>query len=605
VWPAGLALLALLLAGCSGSPMAHRGPEPQWIDAGPAEPGAVPAAAIGQLGKLATDASLDFRANRDGCDFAGDLANNRCSAEGNSARLEPNWQPESPNSLDNAAYCLYRLRLYQTLESATLTIEWDGAAPATDTCWIGLPDWQRMCWTWQLLGETSAIDLAEPARYANAENQCYAAVVVLADTALRLASIGFGDIDPPEPPAEYNLFDPLYDHNAYLVDMEGNLVHSWTTTRLPATCSYLLENGQLLRPGNDPEAQFHGAGCGGVIEKLDWDSNVVWSFTLSSATQVMHHDIEPLPNGNILAIVWERKTREELLQAGRRPALIPFGNSMILDSIIEIEPAPVGGKIIWEWHLWDHLVQQFDPAKDNYGVINEHPELVDFNYPDQRLEDYSHFNALAYNAELDQIAVTASLLNEIWIIDHSTTIQEAAGHAGGNGGRGGDLLYRWGNPEAYGAGLVADRRLFGGHNVHWIPAGAPGAGHLLVFNNGSGRPDGDYSSVDEIETPLEPDGTYFLDVGQAYGPAEVTWSYMSASPADFYSWYISGAQRLPSGNTVVCSGAEGWFFEITPLGEVVWEYTNPYTLLGSYAVFRMTRLYGDYAGLASLPPVSD
>jgi hypothetical protein len=605
-WPEfalwALASLLLFLGGCAGSAVEQQMLERQKPAVSPLALAGSTAELLPPVIKLAGDTSGDFAANRDGSEFAADLPNNRCTVAGSNALLEPNWQPESPNERDNAAFCLYRLRLYQTLDSATLTIEWDGEAPVTDTCWIGLPDWQRMCWTWQLLDESSAISLAEPARHANAEDQCYAAVMVLAAASLQLARIGFGDIDPPEPPAQYNLFDPLYDHSAYLVDMEGNLVHSWTTTRLPATCSYLLANGHLLRPGSVTNPAFHGAGSGGIIEELDWDSNVVWSYTLSSDTVLMHHDIEPLPNGNILAIAWERKTKAEMVSAGRRPDLIPF-TSCIIDAIFEIQPAATGGgEIVWEWHLWDHLIQEYSPDSANFGAVAEHPELVDFNFPQAMSEDFSHFNAVAYNAELDQIAVTASLFDEIWIIDHGTTTPEAASHSGGACGRGGDLLYRWGNPAAYQAGASTDQRLFGGHNVQWIAPNMPGAGNLLVFNNGMGRPGGNFSSVDEIITPLEPDGTYGLEEGQAYDPLDPSWRFVHDPPKDFFSWYISGAQRLPSGNTVICSGADGWFFEVTPAGELVWEYQNPYTLQGGYAVFRMTRLYGDYAGLASLLP---
>jgi hypothetical protein len=321
----------------------------------------------------------------------------------------------------------------------------------------------------------------------------------------------------------------------------------------------------------------------------------------------MHHDIEPMPNGNILAIVWERKTEVEAIEAGRHPDLIPHFNARVdIDALIEIQPNPEGGgNIVWEWHLWDHLVQDYDPEQDNYGDIAESPELADFNFPPSRTSDYSHFNGVDYNAELDQIAVTASSLSEIWIIDHSTTTEEAASHEGGNCDRGGDLIYRWGNPEAYGVGTGDEQMLFGGHNVTWIPADLPGAGHLLVFNNGVGRPEGTYSSIDELSPPLEPAGTYLRVEGEPFGPQELAWSYVDDPPGRFYSWYISGAQRLPNGNTVICSGAGGEFFEVTPAGETIWEYTNPYTLYGGYAVFRVTRLFGDNPGLSALLPADE
>ena len=187
------------------------------------------------------------------------------------------------------------------------------------------------------------------------------------------------------------------------------------------------------------------------------------------------------------------------------------------DSLVEIKPTgKTTGEVVWEWHLWDHLVQDFDKSKANFGNVAEHPELVNINYGEDELPsviaatarrktsprrmatpaanrppridpDFTHFNGVAYNPDLDQIAVSVWAFSEFWIIDHGTTTAQAAGHTGGRRGRGGDLLYRWGNPRAYRAGTKADRKLFRQHNAHWIPRGLPGAGHLLLFNNGGER----------------------------------------------------------------------------------------------------------------------
>jgi hypothetical protein len=159
------------------------------------------------------------------------------------------------------------------------------------------------------------------------------------------------------------------------------------------------------------------------------------------------------------------------------------------------------------------------------------------------------------------------------VIDHSTTTEEAAGHAGGNSGKGGDLLYRWGNPQAYRAGISSDKKLFSQHDASWIKKGYPGKGNILVFNNGVGR---GYSSVDEFSPPVNEDGEYYLESGKAYGPETQAWTYTTNPPDIFYAGYLSGAQRLVDGNTIICNGDAGEIFEVTQDGEKVWQYNNPY-----------------------------
>jgi hypothetical protein len=246
------------------------------------------------------------------------------------------------------------------------------------------------------------------------------------------------------------------------------------------------------------------------------------------------------------------------------------------DHVIEVKPTgPTTGDIVWEWHLWDHLIQDFDPRQNNYGVVTDHPELVDINFGKENM-DWNHINSIDYNEEFDQIILSSYGQDEIWIIDHSTTTEEAAGHTGGNSGKGGDILYRWGNPQAYRAGDLNDKKLFGQHDAQWIESGCPGEGNILVFNNGENRPNGKYSSIDEIVPPVDANGSYFYTPGNAYGPEEPIWIYTAENPTDFYSYRLSGAHRIPNGNTLVCDGPHGYFFEVTLDKELVWEYTNPY-----------------------------
>ena len=376
------------------------------------------------------------------------------------------------------------------------------------------------------------------------------------------------------------LFTPIRSTSTYLMNAAGETLYTWESNYTPGQSVYLLENGNLLRTGSVKSSVFSAGGVGGIVEEIAPDSTVVWSYQYANDQVQQHHDIEELPNGNILMVAWEYKSQTEAINAGRSPDLIKEG-AIWADHIIEVDPST--NSIVWEWHIWDHLIQDYDSTKENYGVIADSPELIDLNFANRRASaDWNHTNSIDYNAELDQILVSVHGFSEIWIIDHSTSTQEAAGSAG-------DLLYRWGNPQAYDAGTAADQQLYSQHDAQWIPAGHPGAGNILVFNNGDKR-ERAYSSVDEIVTPLNANGSYTL-TGSTYAPEAATWTYVADTPSDFYADHISGAQRLPNGNTLICSGTDGLFFEVTPAGEILWQYDY-----GS-EVFRITRYEADYAGL--------
>ncbi|HEV3119655.1 MAG TPA: aryl-sulfate sulfotransferase [Gemmataceae bacterium] len=418
---------------------------------------------------------------------------------------------------------------------------------------------------------------------------------------------------PPEPVNDpralrgYTLFAPLESKETYLIDMEGRVVHSWQTDSTPGMDARLLENGHLLRPetvgGFRPE---FSPGAGGRVQELAWDGKVVWDFTWHGKNQIAHHDVCKLPNGNVLMIVSERKYSKEALAAGRKPELLGAGY-LLPDCVVEVKPTgATTGAVVWEWHLWDHLVQDHAPERANYGNVAAHPELIDVNFGEgamidlggndddaikklqslgyvgasppgkKLLRDWTHTNSVAYHAALDQVMLSVSGFSEIWIIDHSTTTAQAVGHRGGRYGKGGDLLYRWGNPQAYRAGAAVAQQLGRQHDAHWIPRGLPGEGHVLLFNNGRGRPgpDGRYSSVDEIVLPVDREGHYTLKPGAAYGPDKPVWSYSAPRKSDLFAPIMSSAQRLSNGNTLVCSG-RGIIFEVTADKQTVWSYVNP------------------------------
>ncbi len=367
------------------------------------------------------------------------------------------------------------------------------------------------------------------------------------------------------------LISPANSSSSFLIDMDGNTVKTWHGARPVALTAYMLPDESLLRPCQVFGGSFSGGGAGGRIQLISANDQVVWDFTYATSSYQQHHDVCPMPNGNVLLIAWERRSRTEAIAAGRQY----ISGDMWPTLIVEVEPVgATGGNIVWEWHFWDHLIQDVDPSKPSYGVIADHPELLDINYGSVMGGDWVHANAIDYHPELDQIVFSSHYMSEVYIIDHSTTTAEAAGHTGGRSGMGGDLLYRWGNPRVYDRGTTSDQRFYVVHGVNWIDAGLPGAGNLLAFNNGD-RPgsSSDYSSVEEVVPPLNTDGTYTIESGRPYGPSAPTWSFSATTW--FYSDHLAGAYRLPNGNTIVAEATSGYMFEVTQAGVIVWEYDYP------------------------------
>ena len=391
----------------------------------------------------------------------------------------------------------------------------------------------------------------------------------------------------------YTLF--TNSRTTHLIDNCGFQVNSWESDFNPGLGVYLLPNGNLLRTGRVSGA-FNGGGVGGQFELISWDGDVLWSYTFADETRHSHHDIEPLPNGNFLTLAWTPMTGDEAVAAGRS-----YNNDLWIEKIYEIKIVGEDDiEIVWEWSTADHLVQDKFDDRPNFGVVSENPGKIDFNYlpPDDGLDrDWMHFNAIDYNEELDQIAVSSRDMSEIYIIDHSTTTSEAATSFGGNSDRGGDILYRYGNPQVYGRGSAKDQVLFNQHNIEWINDDYENGGSLSVFNNRWGA---DRSRVERWTAPMI-GNDYYLEPNQPYGPQLPDWTYDSEG---FYSSRISGVQFLENGNALICSGGNGHFFEVTEAGDIVWDYINPMRTsqgpatqglpINQNSVFRALRYSPDY-----------
>jgi hypothetical protein len=398
----------------------------------------------------------------------------------------------------------------------------------------------------------------------------------------------------------YILYCPMWSTTTYLITQEGKVAHTWgNSIYQDSQSTYLLENGNLVRASLVTTSSFITGGYQGRVEIFDWNDSQLWNFQYSTFDYCSHHDIQPLPNGNILLIAWERLTKNEAINAGRNPNKIP-GEYFWSDYIVEVEPIGNSeGIVVWEWHAWDHLIQDFDEAKENYGSVADNPELIDINSGGSGT-DWLHTNSIDYNSELDQILLSVHNFNEIWIIDHSTTIEEAANHTGGNSGKGGDILYRWGNPQSYNRGGPRDQKYFGQHGAIWVKSGYPGEGNILVFNNGAGESER-YSTVDEIIPPINESGLYEYIENQAYEPEEQIWIFKAENPQDMYSRITSNVQRLPNGNTLICASNQGHFLEVTNEKEVVWDYMNPYPIgFFNKGVARVQWYSENYPGLRFL-----
>jgi hypothetical protein len=313
-----------------------------------------------------------------------------------------------------------------------------------------------------------------------------------------------------------------------------------------------------------------------------------------------------MPNGNVLILAVTVLNRNEASQMGRK-LLTPPRFQLYNEQILELKPKNSNkADIVWEWNVKDHLIQDYDKTKDNYGVVGDNPQRLDINYLGSSTgASWLHLNAIQYSAELDQIVFSSKHLSEIYIIDHSTTTAEAASGSGGKFGKGGDLLYRWGNPMAYRHGTHEDQKLFGPHYPHWIEEGLKDAGKIMIFNNGAHRfPN--YSEIDIIAPPTSAPGVYIYKMNVAYGPETPDYVYTAPVKTDFYSPFQSSAQMLPKGNILICEGKQGRLFEIDSNENIVWEYINPVGASKvmnqgddpagtSTSVFRVKKYAKDYA----------
>lgn len=235
----------------------------------------------------------------------------------------------------------------------------------------------------------------------------FGAMAFSSSTYAQQQTVGLFVNDPTAEPG-YTLVAPLLHPGAWLVDMDGQWVHKWTYSSPFGAATRLLTSGLLLRTSASPNSWQTGGGLGGRVELIDRHGATEWQFDYVSEHYMLNHDVLEMPNGNILAAVWDRQGRDSLQAAGFDVTRLPADEDYVWsERIVEFKPIlPDSAEIVWEWNSWDHLIQDFDPLAANYGDVRDNLQRIDLNSATGG--DWLHFNAIDYNAELDLIAISVS-----------------------------------------------------------------------------------------------------------------------------------------------------------------------------------------------------
>ena len=348
---------------------------------------------------------------------------------------------------------------------------------------------------------------------------------------------------------------------AYYLNKNGSKGDSYTFDLRLGNDITPEENGNLLgifKPQNDPPFTFGGGG--GILRELTTGGQVVWEYNTVNSNEIAHHDLTKLPNGNILTLIWERIPLAQALSLGASTT-----SDIFLEKIIEIDPSD--NSIVWQWKSWEHIVQDFFEDQNNYGDLRTNLRKIDLNYNHTQANgDWMHANAITYDESRDLIFISVNFYHEVWVIDHSTTAQEATSSNGGNYGFGGDLVYRFGNPNTHnglGSAFL--------DNVHHPNFSNETHTQMLLYSNGGTT---EQSTVFEIRLP-EP---LSLDPDTDNNP-DLIWNF---TDPQLYNGKISGAVKLGNGNILITEGDFG-FWEVTQDKLVVWKYDGIGNFWRAYA----------------------
>jgi len=366
-------------------------------------------------------------------------------------------------------------------------------------------------------------------------------------------------------PTGVTLYNPTKAYNSYvlfagaddithLIDMNGNDVHSWP---YPGQPSELLDPnvtggklGHVLVQLKNGVGSFNNKEIG----EVDWNNNIVWQWGKQApdGEAQQHHDWYRLVNGNTLVLSHIKS--------------VVFGYSNVTDDVIyEVTPA---GSIVWKWIASEHInefgisPEGIEYLKKRLAQSNESNRSLDYLHINDMhvIGDNHWFKAGEVRFNPSNIVFDSRNANFVAIIDKQT----------------GKIIWRLGpnfpdtkiiTPKD--KGLRTVDQIAGQHDAHIIAAGLPGAGNLLLFDNqgSAGYPPVDVRSTSRV-----------LEINPI--TLQIVWEYKGSlsgnSDRSFFSSYISSARRLPNGNTLINEGMNGRFFQVTPQGEIVWEYVSPY-----------------------------
>lgn len=362
--------------------------------------------------------------------------------------------------------------------------------------------------------------------------------------------------DPAKAYNQYVIFSGA-DKQTHLIDMNGNAVKTWPHAGFPsAIIDPTLVGGErghvLLQLSDKAPGPLGSAGNGlgnRSVGELDWHGNVIWQWgdKAPGGAAQQHHDQRRLSNGNTLVL------------ANKVHAVAGFKVPQVIDdAIYEVSP---DGAVTWQWLASEHL--------NEFGFTPEQLKLV-YATPNP---DYLHINNLSvigpnkwFDAgdkrfAPDNLLIDSRNANFIAILDKSS----------------GKVVWSLGpnlpaiNPKTSQALPRPVDQFVGQHDAHIIPAGLPGAGNVLVFDNqgSAGYPSATLGLIS---------GSRVLEIDPQ--TREIVWQYTAADSTQpgwaFYSSFISSARRLPNGNTLIDEGMNGRFFQVTRHGDIVWEYVSPY-----------------------------